>query len=229
MITDTHTEMSTNTNPPRSNQPHDDWDLRYREGDTPWDTGHACSELVRVVDQRWVAPCRAIELGCGTGADAVFLATRSIHVTAVDVSIEAIQQAVARADAARVRVNFCWADVVSLPAALDVPYDFVFDRGCYHCIRKHDVEGYVAALRRITRPGSQFLLLAGRCEVEPQRNESPSQRPGPPRVSQDEIRIELGSLFGFNWIRPFRFDGCDDRPGPSGWSCLMTRVEERRN
>lgn len=36
----------------------------------------------------------------------------------------------------------------------------------------------------------------------------------------------MGSLFGFNWIRPFRFDGCDDWPGPSGWSCLLTRAKD---
>jgi len=46
------------------------WDTRYREGDSPWDTGQPSGELLRVLREERIAPCRALELGCGTGTGA---------------------------------------------------------------------------------------------------------------------------------------------------------------
>ena len=52
----------------------DHWDRQYLFGAVPWETGRPSSELVRVVAEAPVRPCRAVELGCGTGASAVWLA-----------------------------------------------------------------------------------------------------------------------------------------------------------
>ena len=43
------------------------WDQRYLSGDTPWNSGIASQELARVLQEERIAPCRAVELGCGTG------------------------------------------------------------------------------------------------------------------------------------------------------------------
>lgn len=47
------------------------WEERYRTGDTPWDTGQPSSELQRVIAEEQISPCRTIELGCGSGTNAV--------------------------------------------------------------------------------------------------------------------------------------------------------------
>lgn len=52
------------------------WDERYKMGDTPWETGQPSSELQRVVAEAGIQPCRTLELGCGTGASAVWLASK---------------------------------------------------------------------------------------------------------------------------------------------------------
>ena len=62
------------------------WEERYRKGETPWDTGHPSTELQRVIREEKIRPCRAIELGCGTGNNAVWLAQQGFDVTAVDLS-----------------------------------------------------------------------------------------------------------------------------------------------
>jgi hypothetical protein len=58
------------------------WDVRYDKGETPWETDRPSSELQRVIAEVPVLPCRAVELGCGTGASAVWLAQQGFDVTA---------------------------------------------------------------------------------------------------------------------------------------------------
>src|SRR5437879_3496719 len=119
------------------------WDKRYREGESPWDTGRPSSELVRVVREEGIAPCRALELGCGTGASAVWLAQQGFDVTALDLSPMAIERAQHRADDAGVRVHFLAADVLQPLPELTGPFDFFFDRGCYHAVRRENVTAYL--------------------------------------------------------------------------------------
>jgi SAM-dependent methyltransferase len=196
-----------------------DWQGKYLSGDTPWDSGVPSRELQRVLSERQLSPCRALELGCGTGTNAVFLAELGFNVTAVDCAPLALARARSKATAAGVAVEWHEADVQHFGAGL-VPFDFVFDRGCYHCCRRVDLPGYLATLRNTTHPGSSYLSLAGNA------NEQTEQ--GPPRVTEHEIRHELGGLFDVQLLRAFRFQEPGGRVGPLGWSCLMVRKDEHR-
>src|SRR5947209_7614911 len=137
------------------------WDERYEKGDTPWETGQPSSELQRVLAEVTIRPCRALELGCGTGASAGWLARQGFDVTALDLSTLAIERARPRADEAGVHVGFVVADVLNPPAELAGPFDFFFDRGCYHVVRRENVAAYRETLRRLTRPGTLGLVLGG--------------------------------------------------------------------
>jgi SAM-dependent methyltransferase len=191
------------------------WEERYRTGDIPWDTGRPSGELLRVVREEQIQPCRAIEVGCGMGTNAVWLAEQGFDVTGVDLSSLAVERARARAVSARVSVNLLMADVLD-PPHLGDPYPFLFDRGCYHVVRRHDVGKFLQTLERITRPGAVALVLAG--------NAREPQDPGPPVVSEEEIRRELGQLFEIRRLREFRFDltGAGGTPF-LGWSCFLRR------
>lgn len=193
---------------------HARWDNRYETGDAPWDTGRPSQELVAAVDGGVVQPCRAIELGCGTGTNAVYLAQRGFSVTAVDVSSVAIELARQRAHGAHVAVNFLVDHVCDLQSPLE-PFEFLFDRGCYHCARRVDLPGFLKTLERVAKPGAKYLLLAG--------NANEQTEFGPPRVHEQEIRDELGGLFNVDSIRSFRFEDPGGAEGPLGWSCLLTR------
>src|SRR5262245_65139469 len=122
------------------------WDERYKTGDTPWETGQPSSELQRVLAEDGIQLCRALELGCGTGASAVWLAQQGFDVTALDLSALAIARARRRADEAGVGVRFLVADVFRPPAELSGPFDFFFDRGCYHAVRREGAAAYVETL-----------------------------------------------------------------------------------
>ncbi len=190
------------------------WDERYASGDTPWETGRPSSELERVLAEDAIRPGRALELGCGTGANAAWLARQGFDVTALDISPRAIEQA--RQRAAGTAVHFLVADVLRPPAELVGPFDFFFDRGCYHVVRRDDPAAYLRTLARLTRPGTLGLVLAG--------NAREPHEPGPPVVSEEQIRAELGPLFDIVRLREFRFD-LSDAVGVRflGWSCLLRR------
>jgi len=196
------------------------WDERYGKGNTPWETGQPSSELRRVLGEVPLQPCRALELGCGTGASAVWLAQQGFAVTALDLSPLAIDQARQRADEAGVAVRFLVADVMRPSAELTGFFDFFFDRGCYHVVRREDVGAYLETLRRLTHPGTVGLVLTG--------NAREPHTPGPPVVTEQQIRVELGSLFEIVQLREFRFDQVEaDGTRFLGWSCLVRRPGSR--
>lgn len=194
-----------------------DWEDRYREGTTPWDSGLASKELQRVLAEQGISAGRALELGCGTGTNAVFLAQQGFEVTAVDCASLALERARKRAEAAGVSVQWIEADVQNFGAGLE-PFDFVFDRGCYHCCRRVDLPGYLTTLQNVTRPGTRYLSLCGNANEQ-------TEGQGPPRVSEEEIRAELGGLFEIDQLRAFHFEDPGEVEGPLGWSVLMTRKE----
>src|SRR3954451_8104982 len=100
------------------------WDERYQKGDTPWETGKPSSELQRVLAESAIQPCRAVELGCGTGASAVWLAQQASDVTALDQDHRPTDRPSQRANEPGVRVNFLVADVLKPPTELAGPFDF---------------------------------------------------------------------------------------------------------
>ena len=192
-----------------------DWNRRYLEHDLPWDSGIRSRELARVLDEGLVRPCRAVELGCGTGTNAVFLAQRGFDVTALDLAPRALEMARARAASAGVQVHFQEADLANL-ALEPEPFDFMFDRGCYHCVRRVALRGFLRTLERLSRPGTRYLVLAGNANEQ-------TETEGPPRVTEQEIRDDLRGLFRVEWIREFRFEDAGGAEGPLGWSCFLAR------
>jgi SAM-dependent methyltransferase len=191
-----------------------DWDDVYRQGTPPWDTGKVAAELVRVVEDGLVPRGAVLELGCGTGADSIFLAKRRFDVTAVDISPIAIERARSRAEQHDALIRFVLGDVLKFGQTAG-QFDFVYDAGFYHCLRQTNLEGFLDLLWRVTRPGSQYLALVGAM--------GETAEGGPPQVSEDDIHDELGRLFEFIHVRPIRLASPRRAEGYLGWSCLMRR------
>ena len=192
------------------------WDRQYREGDPIWDSDRPTSELKRVVAGDRIAPCRALELGCGTGSNAVWLSRQGFDVTAIDVSPRAVERAVRRAADAGVAVRFLAGDLRDADR-LGGPYDFFVDCGCYGAVQLGDRAGYFDAVARLTRPGARGLVLTG-------NDHEPEDAEGPPVLSGERLRADFGRLFEVLRLREFRFDP-DQGNGKEylGWSCLLRR------
>jgi SAM-dependent methyltransferase len=173
--------------------------------------------LKQFLDSGAIRPCRAAVLGCGTGDNAVFLARQGFDVTGIDIAPTALQIAGKKSQQAEVRVKWLLADVLR-PPQLE-PFEFIFDRGCYHDVRRQEPEAYVAALRGLASPGARILILAG--------NANPDnfwRFDGPPRVKEEEIRRDFAEGFHLRSLRPFRFDTADAKhAGALAWAVLLER------
>lgn len=192
-----------------------DWDAIYREGTPPWETGVPSPELVRVVEDGTVRPGTVLEVGCGTGADAVYLVKKGFEVTAVDNSPTAIERARVRAENEDALPRFVLGDIFEF-APTAGQFEFVYDGGFYHYIRQFDLTKYLDMLWRVTRPGSFFLTIAGA------RDESAPEN-GPPQVTERQIYNELGRLFEMIRLEPCRVASPCSKEGFPAWSCLMQR------
>ncbi|MFV2178405.1 class I SAM-dependent methyltransferase, partial [Actinomadura sp. LOL_011] len=131
----------------------------YAAGRPPWDTGVTPPELVALVEGDGApAPGRALELGCGTGTNAVYLARRGWEVVAVDLIDRAVRQAREKADAAGAAVRVLHGDATRLDE-LDVPgpYDLFFDLSCFCGVPPHRRDAYAAGLTRRAAPGARLL------------------------------------------------------------------------
>lgn len=132
------------------------YEVVYRFFRAPWELG-ARDELVSVVESGRVKPGRAIDLGCGTGANAIYLAQNGFEVTGVDYARSAINKARANAEEAGVKVEFIQDDLTDLRHVQD-HFDFLLDYGVLDDMRHPQREPYLQNMLSLTRPGSQFLL-----------------------------------------------------------------------
>ncbi len=128
--------------------------------DPPWDTGITPPEVVEVIEgPEALAPGRALDLGCGTGTNSLYLARHDWNVVGVDLAARAIRKARRKAKEAGLCVDFYTADVTRLDF-LQPPFDLAVDIGCFHAL---DDEGWIRyrdQLLRLLRPGARFMLYA---------------------------------------------------------------------
>lgn len=132
------------------------YNLTYRYFRAPWDIG-ARKELASLVGEGRIQPCRAIDLGCGTGANAIYLAQHGFDVTGMDYAQAAIEKAQARARAAGVQVSFIVDDLTDLRHVTGT-FDFLLDYGTLDDLRPPQREPYLRNLLTLTHTESHYLL-----------------------------------------------------------------------
>jgi SAM-dependent methyltransferase len=185
------------------------YDLAYRWW-APWDAVGVRVELRQLLDRGLVDPTadpKAVDLGCGTGANVVFLAEQGFHATGLDFSPVALAKARTRAAEAGVtdRCRFVEADLTDDALGIDGPYDLLLDFGTIDDIAPAKRPAAARLAARLARPGSRFLFWCfyGR------RQDLPfiSFR-GPSRLAPGIEPGEEAALFGDSFhIEPFAETG----------------------
>lgn len=136
------------------------WDLAYRSGDylEHWESPHPPQELVAMVAAELIpVGATVLDIGCGAGVEAIFLARHGFRAIGVDTSAAAVEIGRRRAADAGVEVDFRLADATDLPFT-DSSIDFAMDRGCFHVVDRDRRLDYARELHRVLRPGARFLL-----------------------------------------------------------------------
>jgi methyl halide transferase len=192
--------------------PKPNWDERYEAGETPWDTGEPDEHLVEFLRSNPVKGGRALDVGCGTGTNALWLAEQGFTVLGVDISSAAIERALAKAAKRVLDCHFATADFLS-EAISDGPFDLVFDRGCLHVFDKaEDRARFAQRVASLLKPEGRWLSLIG-------STEGPERDIGPPRRSAREVIGALEPELEIIELRSIQFRA--NLPAPAAaWRCL---------
>jgi cyclopropane fatty-acyl-phospholipid synthase-like methyltransferase len=160
----------------------------YLLGFKPWDTGVSPPELVSVVEGNdSLVPGKALDLGCGTGTNSIYLAKHGWEATGVDFVPRAIRAARRKAAAAGVSPRLIVGDVTRLTElGVGSGFDLLLDLGCFHSIPDTGRDAYVRGATEVARPGAVMLLF---CAV---RRDKP-QRIGPRGVAPGEVARRFAS------------------------------------
>ena len=195
----------------------DIWDNIYQGAreEIPWDVGNPSKELTELVKD--MTPCSALDVGCGTGTEAIYLARNGFKISAIDISETAIQIAKDKAEKEKVSIDFKVGSVLNLPFASNV-FRFVNDRGCFHAIEPKDREKFVSEINRVLKPGGVYLMLCF-SDKEPENDKEPY------RFSEIEIRNIFSRYFVIKQIKPIKLYGKNIKPN-EGYSCLMSKNEK---
>ena len=153
----------------------------------------------------------ALDLGCGTGTNAIYVAQHGFEVTGIDISRRAISLAKRKIRSAQLtdRVRLERGDVTLLRRwALGHSIDFAYDIGCFHNLKDEARRRYVAALTAVLKPGAFYMLYA----FEPH-----ADRRG---VALDEIAALFDAAYQIDGLRR----GSDRGGRGSAWYTLMKRA-----
>jgi SAM-dependent methyltransferase len=184
-------------------------------GTPPWDIGRPQPAVVRLEEAGSIVG-RVVDLGCGTGENACYLASRGHSVRGVDLAPTAIAKAREKARARGLPVEFRIADALALGRPRP-KFDAALDCGMFHTLSDPDRPRYAESVRRILRPGGRLCLLCF-SELEPNWG-------GPRRVTQAEIRAAFAVGWAVRDVRAERFASNLDSGEAHAWLAVLERSE----
>lgn len=171
------------------------YQLLYRLGFAPWDRDHVPAELIALAEgPDALMPGRALDIGCGTGTQAVYLAKRGWQVTGVDIVDRALDVARRRARAEDVGVTCIRGDVSNLTGnGLEPGYTLLYDIGCFHSLSDAARVGYVRGVTALAAPAATLLMMGF----------APGWRgPAPRGVDREELTRRFEGAWDLLQVRP---------------------------
>ena len=159
----------------------------------PWDLGAPQPGVVALAEAGEFTG-EVLDIGCGLGDNAAFLASCGLHVTGLDGAPSALEQARARAAAKGLDIEFAVADATKLEG-YEGRFDTVLDSALYHCLSEDERRQYVAALTRATRPGARLHLFAFSPDV-------PKPFPAPYLITEANLRETVGKDWTIEKLEP---------------------------
>jgi ubiquinone/menaquinone biosynthesis C-methylase UbiE len=166
--------------------------------------------------ENWpVNPCKALEIGCGTGTDAIWLAKNGFDVTAVDAVEFPIKLATEKAEKENVSCNFLVVDFLR-DEIRDSPFNFVFDRGYFHSYKTNKSRKQLArVVSKNLAQGGLWLSLLGSCD-------SPPRETGPPMQSAKNIVDAVEDFFEIKLLKSSVF-GSENKVPANIWVGLFQK------
>lgn len=186
---------------------------RYREGDLPWDHGMPDTNLQRIVERFRIPQGKALDIGCGTGENILWLSRAGFTVTGCDLSPTAIEMAQAKSGSES--CHLFAADFITAPIT-NAPFDLAFDRGCFHSVRGEGArEAFPQKVASVLKEGGLWLSIIGNAD-------EPKREVGPPQMTAREIAELVEPHFEILSLESGVF-GSDQQNPPRAWIVLLRR------
>ncbi len=184
------------------------------EGIPPWDIGRPQKEIIRLAENGEISG-KALDAGCGTGENALYLASLGFEVWGIDATPSAIKKAKEKAKEREITVNFLISDALKLQL-LQTKFDTVIDCGLFHVFSDDERPIFAASLSSALYSGGKYFMLCF-SEHEPGSY-------GPRRVTQPEIRSTFSKGWKINYIREAELETKFDPDGVKAWLSSITRL-----
>jgi cyclopropane fatty-acyl-phospholipid synthase-like methyltransferase len=190
----------------------DFFDSAYR-GTPPWDIGRPQKEFIDLVRHGEITGS-VLDIGCGSGDNALFFAQEGFDVWGIDSSSLAIQKAREKSQQRGLPVHFQILNAREL-AKLNRTFDTATDSGLFHTLSDDDRPLFVKSLAAVLSPhGTYFMLCFS--DREPGGY-------GPRRISEREIRETFSDGWSIRYIRPATFESNTRAQGPRAWLSSITK------
>jgi ubiquinone/menaquinone biosynthesis C-methylase UbiE len=191
------------------------WDASYHGGTAPWDIGRPQPAIVRLAFEGGFGGA-VLDAGCGTGENALHIASLGLSVLGVDVAETALAIARAKAERRGIEVEFAAADAFQLER-VGRKFETVLDCGLFHTFDADERPRYVASLASVTEQGGTVYVLCF-------SDECPDTGPHP--ISKDELRAAFNRRNDWNVtaIEPDRVQTRNHEDGAPAWFATVKRI-----
>ena len=180
----------------------------------PWDVGGP-QPVVEELEKRGQIKGRVLDVGCGTGDTAIFLAQKGYSVMGIDYLPKAIELALARAKRAGVQITFRVFDAMKLDR-LNQSFDTIIDLGLFHNLSDKDRIRYKFSLESAMEPDGIFHILCF--------SDSQPGFIGPRRISQEEIYQTFSQGWRIDSIRESKYKVYYPIGGANSWIASIRKV-----
>ena len=171
------------------------FDIWYRLGKPDWVINEPQPELIKAHEEGYIVGTDIIDIGCGSGDNSIYLASKGFNVTGVDVSPKAVSISTKKAKANNVVVDFVALDAFKL-SKLNKKYDMVIDYGLLHQFDGPNLSKYIESIASISKNQSKLLL---QCFSD--QNDQ-KEKFGPRLISKPEIERIFSHKWKMEWIYP---------------------------
>jgi cyclopropane fatty-acyl-phospholipid synthase-like methyltransferase len=192
----------------------DRFEEAYRAGGAPWDIGRPQRAIVKLAEAGEIRGS-VLDVGCGTGENALHLASLGKPVMGIDASPTAVAAARAKTAARGLTATFRVADALDL-ARLRRRFETVIDVGLFHTLGDDQRRPYAHSLCEVLAPGGVLHILCFSDE-EP-------EGPGPRRVPEYDIRSTFRSLFAMVRVEAAEFEANRPEGNAKAWLATLHRV-----